>query len=90
VGGGPGGFLLPFRLLGSGASWGDITSCPPPLGFLSLAPLRPGLGWVGGGGGLGRSSELAGYWFLGLLQPLWPEKALGGAGGGTQGSRKLS
>ena len=41
-GGGPGGFLLPFRLLGSGASWGEITSspaCPPPPQLpLPMAP----------------------------------------------------
>ena len=42
MGGGPSGFLLPFRLLGSGASWGEITSsaaCPPPPQLpLPMAP----------------------------------------------------
>lgn len=50
--GGPGGFLLPFRLLGSGASWGEITSspsCPPPPQLpLPVAPVSlPRAQWWG-------------------------------------------
>lgn len=76
MGGGPSGFLLPFRLLGSGASWGEITSsaaCPPPPQLpLSMAPFSLprapccGRGGVGArprkGGGAGSGSF---YSFLG-------------------------
>nr|XP_012645843.1 uncharacterized protein LOC105885479 [Microcebus murinus] len=52
--GGPGGFLLPFRLLGSGASWGEITSspaCPPPSASSPYGPVWPAQGWGGARGG---------------------------------------
>lgn len=96
-GGGPGGFLLPFRLLGSGASWGEITSspaCPPPHRLpLLMAPFSlPGAyGW----GGWREKGET---WLWKFLQPPWPGGVLGasprprarararGCGGGAQRS----
>ena len=83
MGGGPSGFLLPFRLLGSGASWGEITSsaaCPPPPQLpLPMAPFSlpraPCCGRGGGGGG-GSAKEWSGCWLWEFLQPPWPKVTL--------------
>jgi len=82
MGGGPSGFLLPFRLLGSGASWGEITSsaaCPPPPQLpLPMAPFSLprapccGRGW--GGGGSAKERRGGSLWEF--LQPPWPKVTL--------------
>lgn len=81
MGGGPSGFLLPFRLLGSGASWGEITSsaaCPPPPQLpLSMAPFSlPRAPCCGRGGGRGSAKERRGGWLWEFLQPPWPKVTL--------------
>lgn len=40
-------FPLPFRLLGSGASWGEVTSSPQPPTSLSFLSPRPHLACLG-------------------------------------------
>lgn len=46
-GGRPWSFLLPFRLLGSGASWGEVTSSLQPPTSLSFLSPRPHLACFG-------------------------------------------
>ena len=97
VGGGPSGFLLPFRLLGSGASWGEITSsaaCPPPPQLpLSMAPFSlPRAPCCGRGGGRGSAKERGGLALgvstasLAESDPLGisPSLSLGSVAGGVQ------
>lgn len=40
-------FSLPFRLLGSGASWGEVTSSPQPPTSLSFLSPQPHLACFG-------------------------------------------
>lgn len=69
-------FPLPFRLLGSGASWGEVTSSPQPPTSLSFLSPRPHLACFGL---RAVSGERKKRWKQAkeALHPLWPVRLSG-------------